>query len=482
MLGALRTPSYPEVVMRSRTPICVFALLLGACAPEPTSPAPVTVTPPPPAPAPAPPAPPPQTAGPKEAPAPKALDLSFVPPDLPPGVSRVLYALSVPHDHVPTKELAKLGDKLFDDKRLSSDGTVACNTCHDPKRGFVDHKKTSEGVGHQFGQRNAPTVLNAMFNATQFWDGRAGSLEDQAKLPILNPIEMGMKSPDDVVAKVRSIPEYTEAFKRLFGRDPTYDDIASAIAAFERTQFSGNSAFDKFIFGDENALDASAKRGWAVFNGKGRCNECHAGNAASPLFSDQKFHNIGVAARKQDFPALAREALAIVNAGDQKQIDELAIQSKFSELGRFLVTKQAANIGAFKTPTLRNVAVTAPYMHDGSMPTLWDVVDHYNQGGIANPYLDGGMQRLGLTEPEIDDLVHFLTTLTDARYADFAKAEMAKQAARRGTRPERDTDVAMGKKGDVGDVGAAPDLKSKDPAREGNYGGADRTEGGPHGH
>ena len=298
-----------------------------------------------------------------------------------------------------------LGDKLFNDKRLSVDDTVSCATCHDPKRGFVDHEVTSKGVRNQRGQRNSPTILNSMFNATQFWDGRAATLEEQAKLPILNPVEMGQKSPEDVVAKLRKLPEYVDAFKKVFGRDVTYDDLATAIAAFERTQFSGEAPFDRYIMGDESAIDASAKRGWALFNGKGRCNACHAGNAVSPLFSDQKFHNIGIAAHKQDFPQLAREALAIVTTGDQQQIDELAIQTKFSELGRFLVTKQVNDIGAFKTPTLRNIAITAPYMHDGSVATLFDVMDHYNKAGVPNPYLDGGMQRLGLTEPEIDDLV-----------------------------------------------------------------------------
>jgi len=347
-------------------------------------------------------------------PAPDVPSTAYVPKDLPLGVSPVLYAISVPADRVPTAAQIALGDKLFNDKRLSADDSTSCATCHDPKAGFVDHKNTSEGIKKQKGQRNAPTVLNAMFNATQFWDGRAATLEAQAKLPILNPIEMGQRSPEDVVAKVRKIPEYVDAFKSVFGRDVSYDDLAIAIASFERTQFAGDAPFDHFIMGDENAIDASAKRGWALFNGKGRCNSCHAGNAVSPLFSDQKFHNIGIAAHKQDFPQLAREALAIVNTGDQKQIDELAIQSKFSELGRFLVTKQVNDVGAFKTPTLRNVALTAPYMHDGSLPTLFDVMDHYNKGGVPNPYLDGGMQRLGLTEPEIDDLVAFMASLTSS--------------------------------------------------------------------
>ena len=302
-----------------------------------------------------------------------------------------------------------------------------------------------------------------MFNATQFWDGRAATLEAQAKLPILNPVEMGQKSPADVVARVKSIPEYDAAFKKIYSHDVTYDDLASAIASFERTQYAGDAPFDRFIQGKEDAIDASAKRGWAVFNGKGRCNECHAGNTASPLFSDQKFHNIGIAAHQENFTDLAREALSVVKIGDRDQVDKLALQSKFSELGRFLVTRETNDVGAFKTPTLRNIAITAPYMHDESMTTLWDVIDHYNKGGVPNPYLDGGMQRLGLSEPEVDDLVHFLTTLTSARYAAYAQGEVAKQTAGKGRRPQRDTAIATVQEGGHGGRRRVTGLESQRP-------------------
>src|SRR5207249_1416470 len=269
-----------------------------------------------------------------------------VPKNLPRGVSEVLYEIVVPPGAEPTPEKVALGDKLFNEKRLSANDQVACATCHDPAKGFVDHKPLAEGIAApaQRTQRNSPTVLNAMFNAAQFWDGRAPSLEEQAKLPILNPIEMGQKTPEDVVAKVRGIPEYKEAFGKVFGREPTYDDLAAAIAAFERTHFAGDAPFDRSIKGDEKAISAAAKRGWGLFNGKGRCNECHAFSTVSPLFSDQKFHNIGIAAHKTDFIGLARKATAIVRGGDLKQIDELAIQTDLSELGRFLVTKSSNDI------------------------------------------------------------------------------------------------------------------------------------------
>jgi len=388
-----------------------------------------------------------------------ASSATAAPPPLPIGVSPVLYEIAVPAGAEPTPEKVALGKQLFNDKRLSVNDGVSCATCHDSTKGFVDHKPLAEGVAapKQRTQRNSPTVLNAMFNATQFWDGRAPSLEEQAKLPILNPIEMGQKTPDDVVAKVRGLPEYKEAFPRVFGHEATYDDIAGAIAAFERTEFAGDAPFDHFVAGDDKAIDASAKRGWMLFNGKGRCNSCHAFSTVSPLFSDQKFHNIGIAAHKTDFIDLARKATAVVRGGDLKQIDELAIQTNFSELGRFLVTKNSNDIGAFKTPTLRNIAATAPYMHDGSMATLWDVMDHYNKGGIPNPNLDGGMQRLGLTEAEIDDMVAFMGTLTSKSVADFGRQEIARQRGRKNVRPERDTAAATGKKGNLGDLPASPD-------------------------
>ena len=382
-----------------------------------------------------------------------------VPKSLPRGVSPVLYELAVPAGSEPTPEKVALGEKLFNDKRISVNDKVSCATCHDPDKGFVDHKPLAEGVAApaKRTQRNSPTVLNAMFNAVQFWDGRAPSLEEQAKLPILNPIEMGQKSSDDVVNKLRGIAEYRTAFQQVFGHELTYDDVAGAIAAFERTQYAGDAPFDRFVAGDEKAIDDSARRGWGLFNGKGRCNNCHAFSTVSPLFSDQKFHNIGIAAHKTDFIGLARKATAIVRGGDLKQIDELAIQTDLSELGRFLVTKSSNDIGAFKTPGLRNIAITSPYMHDGSLATLWDVMDHYNKGGVPNPNLDGGMQRLGLTEAEIDDLVSFMGSLTSAKFAAFGKQEMTRQQAKKTVRPERDTAVATGKKGDLGDLAPTPD-------------------------
>jgi cytochrome c peroxidase len=390
-----------------------------------------------------------------------------------PGQPVELTRAVTPPDSPPTPELVALGKQLFFEPRLSADGSVACATCHDPEKGFTDQRSTSVGINGQVGQRNAPTILNAMYNEVQFWDGRARLLEDQAKLPILNPIEMGQKSPADVVAALAKT-EHAAAFEKLFGHALNYDDMARALAAYERTQFAFDAPFDKFLAGDDKAIDAAAKRGWALFNGKGRCLTCHPFNLTQPLGTDGKFHNIGVSAHKSNFVTLARKAIELVSSQNAEAVDRAALTTDMSELGRFLVTKQTTDIGSFKTPQLRNLLVTFPYFHDGSQGTLWDVVDHYNKGGVQNPFLDGGIQRLGLTEAEIDDLVAFMATLTSSRYAERARKELARQRAlSRKKRDQRDTAAALGRKaqagltGPWGDVAPNPGPSDKNPAKIG---------------
>ncbi len=386
------------------------------------------------------------------------------------GLPADLTRAVTPADNPTTPQKVTLGERLFFDGRLSSDGTVACGTCHDPDQGFTERKATSVGVGKQVGHRNAPTILNALYNDTQFWDGRAHLLEDQAKLPITNKIEMGMDTVEHAAANIAKIPEYQQAFQQAFGRAPNADDLARALAAYERTQLAFDTAFDRFLAGDEKALSATQRRGWAVFNGRGRCMSCHGLNGTQPTFSDNKFHNIGVSAHKQNFVELARQGLQLVDSGDPRAVDNAALQTDMSELGRFLVTKDPHDVGAFKTSTLRNVLVTGPYFHDGSQETLWDVVDHYNKGGVQNPFLDGGIQRLGLTESEIDDLVEFLAALTSPQYAAIGRRELARQRAlSRVKRPQRDVAAAMGRKaqgpglqGPFGD--AVPPQTLRDPA------------------
>ena len=325
---------------------------------------------------------------------------------LPKGLPADLWAILVPPENPVTPEKIELGRRLYYDKRLSADGTVSCATCHDPDKGFADGKKVGEGIGGKKGARNSPTVLNAVFNEFQFWDGRAMTLEEQAKGPMTNPVEMGMNDHQAVVTAVLKDQGYVADFQKLFGRAPTIDDIAAAIATFERTVVSGDSAFDRFQAGDKTAMDEESIRGWALWNGKARCNTCHPFSAATPNFSDNKFHNIGVAAKGRDFVALARKAAQVSDP------QELAFDPNFSELGRFIATRQPKDIGAFKSSGLRDIALTAPYMHDGSEPTLMSVVEFYNRGGEPNPYLDGGITPLNLTPSEMRDLVFFMNSLT----------------------------------------------------------------------
>ena len=225
------------------------------------------------------------------------------------GFPADLYSWVIPSDNPQTPAKIALGKALFFDDRLSADGKISCDHCHAPAKGFTDQLPTSMGIRAQFGQRNAPTILNALFNVTQFWDGRAPSLEGQIQGPVTNPVEMGMKSTDDAVAKIKAIPEYQKQFQDVFGHDVTFADMERAIAAYERTQLAFDSPFDKFIAGDPSAISDSAKRGWSIFNGKGRCMSCHAWNPTQPLFTDQKFHNIGVSAHNANFVPLARKAL-----------------------------------------------------------------------------------------------------------------------------------------------------------------------------
>lgn len=371
------------------------------------------------------------------------------------------YSFVIPKNNPVTAEKITLGAKLFNEKRLSSNGKVSCTTCHDPTKAFTDGKKVAIGVG--VGHRNSPSVVNAMFSSFQFWDGRAPTLEEQAKLPMTNPVEMGLKDGKQAEEILKSLPEYRPLFVKAFGDDQiTFERMAMAIASFERTQLSKPAPFDRFLQGDEKAISESAKRGWSIFNGQGRCVSCHGVNSTAAFFNDNKFHNIGVAAHRHDFVDLAKKGLSLIESGNVKQIDELAVQSPgFTELGRFLVTKNPGDIGAFKTPTLRNVMVTAPYMHDGSMATLWDVMDHYNRGGTVSPYLDGGIHRLGLTETQIDDVIAFMATLTSPEYETLAKKEFARQKALSKTsRPERQTATALGKSGDASDAVQPQPLKN----------------------
>jgi cytochrome c peroxidase len=324
---------------------------------------------------------------------------------LPGGLPAGLWEGLIPPGNPLTREKVDLGRRLYYDRRLSADGTVSCATCHDPDKGFADGRKVAEGIGGKRGSRNSPTVLNAMFNEFQFWDGRAGTLEEQAKGPFTNPVEMGMKDHDAVVATVAKDASYVTDFQKIFGRPVTIDDVVAAIATFERTVLSGDSRFDRFIAGDLTAMSPAAQRGFELWNGKARCNKCHPYGPLTPNFTDNKFHNLGVTKDLSVRTPAARAASGMTTSSSLSDAEA-------AELGRFSVDGLPKSIGAFKTPGLRDVALTAPYMHDGSKATLMEVVAFYHTGGELNPYLDAEMTPVELTGRDMSDLVAFMESLT----------------------------------------------------------------------
>ncbi|HEY8519828.1 MAG TPA: cytochrome c peroxidase [Gammaproteobacteria bacterium] len=349
--------------------------------------------------------------------------------------------LPIPEDNPQTPEKVALGERLFRDVRFSSTGTVACAKCHVPEGSLTDSPlQVSEGVNGLTGTRNAPTVWNAAYNRTQFWDGRSSSLEDQAMHPFLNPVEMAVPDYDWLLEIVRGDRNYVRAFRRVFGVQPeqiTMKEVTQAIAAFERTKISGNSPFDRWYFGgEEDAVSDAAKRGFEVFIGQGRCVSCHTIEQDHALFTDHRFHNIGVGMNEVEdaIPELTRAFLVAKARGVDVDAEVLS-NPKTSHLGRFAVTEDLSEVGAFKTPTLRNVAVTAPYMHDGSLATLREVVEHYNNGGVTpagapvSAYLSGGIRPLGLTEQQMDDLVAFMEALTSPEVQAALDATRTTQVA-----------------------------------------------------
>lgn len=347
----------------------------------------------------------------------------------------------VPEDNPQTPAKIALGEKLFLDTRFSITGEVSCSTCHDPEKALTDSPLvTSEGIRKLTGTRNAPTVVNAAYFETQFWDGRSPTLEDQALHPFLNPVEMAMPSHERLIEVIRDDPDYVRQFEEVFGvpgDEIKIQQVTKAIAAFERTQIAGNSPWDRWYYGgEEDAISEAAKRGFDVFLRDGRCVSCHMIEQDFALFTDHQFHNIGVGinAMQDRVPELAEAFLVARQRGIDVDVAVLSDKDT-SDLGRFAVNEQFDGLGAFKTSTLRNIAVTPPYMHDGSIATLREVVEHYNNGGATNPddkvnpYLSGGIRPLDLTEQQIDDLVAFMEALTSPRFAELAEKQDAASAA-----------------------------------------------------
>ncbi len=270
----------------------------------------------------------------------------------------------------------ELGTMLFFETRLSLDKSMSCASCHDPAKGFADGKALATGFAGKALKRHSPTILNTAFNTLQFWDGRSQSLEDQALGPLTNPDEMNMVNGELAVERLNKVPQYRELFQKAYGQGPTLKGIAKAISAFERTLITPDSPFDQYLKGDKNALAPAQKRGLLLFISKASCSQCHNG----PNLTDNDFHNLG--------------------------------HNKSEDLGRYQVTKAEKDKAAFKTPTLRNISLTAPYMHQGSLKTLEEVVDYYNRGGGGSPNKSNLIVKLSLTNREKRDLVAFLKTLT----------------------------------------------------------------------
>jgi cytochrome c peroxidase len=347
----------------------------------------------------------------------------------------------IPEDNPQTPEKIALGEKLYMETRFSTTGEVGCFTCHDPEKAFTDSPlKTSEGINGLTGTRNSPTVINSAYMTTQFWDGRSPDLEDQALHPFINPVEHGLKNHDPILKIVRKDPEYKKAFKEVFGKsgkEITMREVTLAIAAFERTIISGDSPFDRYYFGgEEDALTEQQKRGLDIFLNEGRCVSCHVVEQTQAIFTDNRFHNIGVGINniQDDVPELAGNFLEADMTLSEVDVEVLT-DPRTSELGRFAISHGFDDLGAFKTPTLRNVAVTAPYMHDGSIETLEDVMIHYLNGGVTeagdpvNDFLSGGIRPLNIEVEQIEDLVAFMEALTSPEFEP--KAEEAEGQQRR---------------------------------------------------
>ena len=320
--------------------------------------------------------------------------------------------LEIPADNPQAPEKIALGKALFHDVRLSGDGTISCASCHQPDRAFSDGLKVAQGIGRQHGLRNTPTVLNAAYYQSLFLDGRAADLEEQALGPLLNPIEHGLKSKQQILSIVNQDDDYRQRLTQIFAIDEkqiSVQHIAKAIASFERTLIAGNSAFDRYYFGrDRSELSDSAARGLLIFRRKGNCANCHEISMSHALFSDNRFYNIGIGSKT--LKAIIDDFVAAVRQGQDPEQFHLTDKQR-AEFGRFNATRIIADIGKFKTPSLRNIALTAPYMHDGSLKTLEEVVEYYDKGGNKNRFQDPAIFPLNLTKQEKADLVAFMRSL-----------------------------------------------------------------------
>lgn len=316
----------------------------------------------------------------------------------------------IPRENPQTPEKVALGSALFDDRRLSADGEVSCATCHQADRAFADGRAVAQGVGQRAGTRNTPTLINSAYLTSLFWDGRRASLEEQAADPLVNPVEHGLGSHDEVLATVRADAAYAAGFRASFGVAPEsigLEHVVTALAAFQRTLVAGDSPFDRYRYGgDPTALSAAQVRGLGLFAGRAQCASCHTIEQEHALLTDNEFHTIGIGQERVQ-PRLADRTKRLVRLSPVERDRSITSDPEVASLGRFAVTLKPVDVGRFRTPSLRNVALTAPYMHDGSVPTLAEAVERevYYRG------LEAG-RPLVLTPQEKEDLVAFLEALT----------------------------------------------------------------------
>jgi cytochrome c peroxidase len=321
----------------------------------------------------------------------------------------------MPSNNAVTREKIDLGRRLFMDRRLSFNNTLSCAMCHVPEQGFTSNElRTSVGIEGRTVRRNAPTLFNVAYLTRLFLDGRETSLENQVWSPVLAYNEMDNPSIGYVVDKIKTLPEYRGLFERAFGSGPDMLTLSQAIATYERTLVSGNSRFDRWFYGhDANALTEEERRGFEIFRGKGRCVACHTIGDTYALFTDNGFHNTGIgfalsmSASRTYKVQLAPGVVVEVGASMLDQFEQ-----PLPDVGRAEVTLKPEDRWAYRTASLRNIALTAPYMHDGSLPTLEAVVDFYDGGGTDSPDKDPVLEPLGLTSSEKQDLLAFLRSLT----------------------------------------------------------------------
>lgn len=352
-----------------------------------------------------------------------------------------LPAVPLPPEGLPTPEQVALGRKLFFDARLSMNGTMSCGLCHIPEQGFTARELARPvGVEGRSLRRNAPTLLNVAFLQSLFHDGREVSLETQPIAPLLDRREMANPSIGWLVRKIASLPDYAGRFEAAFGREASVETLGRALAAYERTLLLAGSPFDRWRYGGEaGALGEEAKAGFTLFTGKAGCSACHTVGERSALLTDQGFHDTGIGWRKAERRRqLRREGVAVRLApGVAATLPFATVASvgaaEEPDLGRHEVTQEPADLYRYRTPSLRNVALTAPYMHDGSLPSLEAVVRHYAAGGASHPGQDPRVRPLDLGEGEIAALVRFLESLTGEGLA--ALQEEARGEAQAALRP-----------------------------------------------